>query len=314
MSRTTATEKTLDTDGCKLDIPPTLDAMIIDGNACLSSRLPASTLMIRIRSGVLLWLLTLLQPVAAGELSAAVIREKMSAYAPHASHPLPALTDEQLRRLLDGRVIKMRLPSEGEAPDGAMAMVISELSRVELWLGSMDAEHFGTDESLTIHHLPLQAGELFRWYGFVDLPAPVADRHFLIRTTINPSLPAASENTMWERSWALEPGFVDTMRPAVAAGEVAGLELKAYEAAVAVPVNFGAWIFIDLPDGRTLFGYHCATSLGGEIPDRLVTRYVFWGLEGLIARIIKSAQAMPTHYGAAHAPMTGGDGKPVARY
>jgi hypothetical protein len=83
---------------------------------------------------------------------------------------------------------------------------------------------------------------------------------------------------------------------------------------VAVPVNFGAWIFIDLPDGRTLFGYHCATSLGGEIPDRMVTRYVFWGLEGLIARIIKSAQAMPTHYGAEHASMRGGDGQPIPKY
>ena len=263
---------------------------------------------------MLVWLLTLLLPTAAAELDAATLRQRVSSYVPHGSHPIPSLTDEQLSRLLAGKVIKMRLPSEGTAPDGAMAMVISELSRVDLWLGSMDAEHFGTDDSLSIHHLPLQAGELFRWYGFVSLPAPVADRHFLIRTTINAALPLATDNTMWERSWALEPGFVETMRPAVAAGEVAGLALKDYEAAVAVPVNFGAWMFIDLPDGRTLFGYHCATSLGGEIPDRLVTRYVFWGLEGLIARIIHSAEAMPAHYGADHAPLTGGDGRPIHRY
>lgn len=260
------------------------------------------------------WLLTLLSPAAAGELDAAVIRQQLSDYAPHASYPIPALSEDQISRLLAGKIIKMRLPSQGAAPDGAMAMVISELSRVELWLGSMDAEHFGTDDSLSINHLPLKADELFRWYGFVDLPAPVSDRHFLIRTTVNAALPVAVENTMWERSWTLEPGFVETMRPAVAAGEVAGLALEDFEAAVAVPVNFGAWIFIDLPDGRTLFGYHCATSLGGEIPVRAVTRYVFWGLEGLIARIIHSAEAMPAHYGAEHAPIVGGDGLHVARY
>ena len=38
----------------------------------------------------------------------------------------------------------------------------------------------------------------------------------------------------------------------------------------------GAWLFLDLDDGRTLFGYHASSSLGGEIPDAVVARYAFW--------------------------------------
>ncbi len=256
------------------------------------------------------WLLTL--PALAEPLDSAAVRAVILDYTPHASHPIPALSDAQVGRLLDGRVVKMRLPSEGQAPDGAMAMVITDLPRADLWLGSMDAEHFGTDSSLISHHLPLRGGELFRWYGYVDLPPPVTDRHFLIQTTINHALPRQDPG-MWERSWGLEAGFVETMRPSVAAGEVAGLSPETFETAIAVPVNFGAWIFLDLPDGRTLFGYHCASSLGGEIPDALVTRYVFWGLDRLVARVLESASEMPAHYTAGHAPLIGGDGAPIPR-
>ncbi|MDG1480402.1 MAG: hypothetical protein P8R54_12465 [Myxococcota bacterium] len=246
-------------------------------------------------------------------LDSAAVRSVLLDYAPHASHPIPVLSDAQLDRLLEGRVVKLRTPSEGRAPDGAMAMVITDHSRVDLWLGSIDSEHFGTDSSLISHHLPLRGEELFRWYGYVALPAPVTDRHFLIQTTINPTLPQQRAG-MWERSWGLEAGLVETMRPVVAAGEIAGLSLEAFDAAISVPVNLGAWIFLDLPDGRTVFGYHCASSLGGEIPDALVTRYVFWGLDRLVERVLESARQMPTHYTIDHAPLIGGDGVPIPRH
>jgi hypothetical protein len=260
---------------------------------------------------VLPWLLAL--PALAEPVNPATIRSALTDYAPHASHPIPALSDDQVARLLAGKVLKMRLPSGGEAPDGAMAMVLTDLPRADLWLGSMDAEHFGTDSSLIIHQLPLLGDELFRWYGYVDLPMPVADRHFLVQTTLNHDLPHKTTG-MWERSWGLEPGFVETMRPAVVGGEVAGLSVKTFESAIAVPVNFGAWIFIDLPDGRTLFAYHCATALGGDIPSGFVTRYVFWGLDSLVAKVLDSARQMPTHYTASHVPLTGGDGVPIPRH
>jgi hypothetical protein len=261
---------------------------------------------------VLTWLLALILSARTAPLDVTAIRTALATYTPYASHPIPALSNEQLERLLSGKVVKLRLPSQGRAPDGAMALVITELPRVDLWLGSMDDAHFGTDSSLIIHQLPLLGDELFRWYGFVDLPPPVTDRHFLIRTTINRRLPQAASG-MWERSWGLEPGFVQTMRPAVAAGQVAGLTLEQFDSAVAVPINYGAWIFIDLPDGRTLFAYHCASSLGGEVPDSLVTRYVFWGLDRLVKRVLDTAAQMPRHYVAGHEPMIGGDGQVVLR-
>lgn len=224
--------------------------------------------------------------------------------------PLPGRAER--KTLLDGKLLKTRLPPRQDAPDGAMFMVVTESSAVDLWLGSADGDHLGDgDSELVSFDLPKRGDEMFRWYGFVDLPMPFSDRHFLIRTRINPALSQSTGGRIWERTWTLERDGAETMRPRVARGEVAGVPLERFEAAIYVPANIGGWMTADLGDGRGLLAYHASTSLGGDIPDRLVNRTVYWTL-GRIAESVKGLAArMPTHYSAGHPPILGGDGTVV---
>jgi hypothetical protein len=236
------------------------------------------------------------------------IIETMKSYLEHASLPIPLPTPAQLEKLNAGEVAKVRISGGPGASDGAMVLRVTELSRQALWLGSADSH--GEETNLIDHHLPKRGDEMFRWYGLVDLPRPFADRHFLIRTIVNTALPAALPG-MWERSWSLEPGGQETMRGLVAAGQVDGVSTEMFDAAIYTPTNHGAWLFLELPDGRTLFGYHAATSLGGEIPDGMVTRYVFWGLDEIVRTVFMRAKEIESHYRDGHPTITGGDGRPI---
>ncbi len=250
----------------------------------------------------------------AAELSDADLVDAFREFQGSAPHAVPLPGPSQRQKLLAGKMVKMRLPAAEGAPVGAMALVVSPLSKEEIWLGTADDAHFGSQDDLIIHHLPLRGNEMFRWYGFVDLPRPLSDRHFLIQTTVNRALESKTGGRMWSRHWTLEPGGEATARSLVATGAVAGVDTERFDDAVWVPQNHGAWIFVDLPDGRTLFGYYTAASLGGNFPDSMVNRYVYWGLERVMEEVLDHAAKAKSHYRGGHAPIMGGNGAPVPRF
>ena len=234
-------------------------------------------------------------------------------YQPYASLPIPAPTASVIQKLEQGKIVKRRFDGGDAATTGAMGMALLDIPRRDLWLGSMD-DDFTVHDGLLSYKLPPVGDELFRWYGHVDLPAPFSDRHFIIRTTLNRALPAATDNTMWERAWSVEPDGDALMRPIVAAGGVAGLDQERFDRAVYTPTNQGARIFLDVAEDRALFIYHCTSQLGGNIPDGPVTRYVFWGIEGIMQTVIDQARQMPTHYRGGHRQWPGGDGRTLPLY
>ncbi len=256
---------------------------------------------------------SLLVTTSVARADTAALRDVIKTYRAHAALPLPALSDAQLERLDAGKVVKLRTPPQEQVPVGAMALVLSEQSRADLWLGSLDPDQPYPDDFLS-HDLPVAGEELQRWYGFIELPSPFADRHFAVRTTINTALAAATGGTMWERHWVLDREAQAEMRLKVLAGEVEGLDLELFDKAIYLPANRGTWLFVDVPDGRVLFGYQTASALGGEIPDRLVTRYLFWGLDEIVDGVVERAEAMRAHYTGSHPLLAGGDGSLMPVY
>lgn len=94
------------------------------------------------------------------------------------------------------------------------------------------------------------------------------------------------------------------------AGNLKDLERSDLEACIVTPVNFGAWFYIDLGDGKSLLGYHAATVVGGNIPDSLVTRFVLAGLDELLGGVeTRAREVVAGHYVEGHEPLRGGDGK-----
>ena len=152
----------------------------------------------------------------AGALTDRALVEAIQTYQRHAELPLPLPGPKRRAQLLSGKLVRMRLPSAEGQPVGAMALQITDLSLAELWIGTVDEDMGGADEVLS-HHMPRTGGEMFRWYGYVDMPSPVTDRHFLIQTTVNTQLHLATKGQMWARHWRMEPGG-EAMRAEVARG------------------------------------------------------------------------------------------------
>lgn len=236
----------------------------------------------------------------------AAVRE----YQRHAVHALPMPGPQRRKRLLDGHLVKMRLPGAPGEPIGALAMVVSPLSKAELWIGSSDTDTEATPE-VTSQHLPTTGDELFRWYGLVDVPKPFTDRHFLIHTLVNRALFEKTEGRMWGRHWEGVEGGEAMMAARVEAGSVPGVTPERFDKAVWVPLNEGAWFFIGLPDGRTLFGYQARASFGGNVPDGVVNKMIYWGLGRLMGDVLADAEGAKAHYRAGHDPLPGPEATPL---
>lgn len=250
--------------------------------------------------------LALAAPLTDADLLVVLDEQRRLAHA-----PLPVPGPKQRARLLDGKLVKMRLPSKAGEPVGAMALVVTDLSLEEVWVGSADADMDDGDNELLSLDLPVVGDEVFRWYGYIQLPAPITDRHFLIRTSVDRDLHAQTDGRLWSRYWTIEADGLEVVRPRVARGEVAGLTPEAFESAIWVPHNEGTWLFARLPDGRTLLGYRAVASLGGSFPDSLVNRTIYWGLDRLMEEMLGQARRARGHYRAGHDPLPAGDGGPL---
>ena len=259
-------------------------------------------------------LLTLYASILTAALAAPDgLEAALAEHAAHSTHALPTLSAGDLRKLDGGELVRLRLPAREGVPVVVAGLVVLDLGRKDVWLGTMDPD-VEPHGDLHIHHLPLLADEVYRWYGFLDLPTPFDDRHFVVQTTIDRAMAKESAGRIWERSWTLEPGWAEVVRPVVASGGVEGVGLERFEDAVALPVNHGTWTAMRLSDARCLLAYQVSLALGGEIPDGLVTRYLFWSLGAVLESVVDRARTMEAHYAAGHTPIAGGDGLPVPLY
>jgi hypothetical protein len=249
----------------------------------------------------------LAQTITDGQLS-----ETLAAFNAAAHTPLPELDAGDRQRLLAGEVIKVINPR----PDGTLQ--VAGLLRIQrplqdVWIAGQDP-HFASPGQATELRMEVE-GDRASWYGFLDLPRPVTDRHWVVDVWNNHDLAAKSGNTFWEHPWTLDERGPGKAEPFIAAGAVRGITTEMAASAIYTPVNSGAWVFIALPDGTTLLSYHATSVVGGNIPDRLVAEFIRMGLEELLRRVERiAAEVVRDHYTPGHFTVLGGDGQPVAFY
>lgn len=273
----------------------------------LSARFPARLSRLGVPSTVL-WIAA----APAQAASDAQVQVALARFNEHAHYRLPSLSAAQRQRLLAGEVVKVI----DEAPDGsgsrrAVGLVLTPASRDAMWLACQDL-HFVQSEAVHEYRMSLTAPDRSRWYGIVDLPRPFSDRHYVVDVWNNHELAQQTGNLSWERPWSLVPGAVTEARGFVEAGKVPKTDLSMWQHAVETPTNLGAWVAIALPDGSSIFGYHAATRVGGNIPEGLMLQYVKATLDTTLLSIADRAQAViPQHYTDAHEDVWGGDGRRV---
>jgi len=251
---------------------------------------------------------------AASAATPAELRDAITEFNAGAVFSLPVLSEAQLSELSSGRVVSMLTRGASVETWRAIGLIVSPSSQRAVWLSCQDL-HFSNAERVIEHRVAgSAASDKASWYGHLDLPMPVSDRHWVVDVWNNHSLSQKTGGRMWEHPWRLNPDGISLMRPVVERGEVAGLALAAFDHAIYTPVNNGAWVAITLPDGETLVAYHGATDIGGTVPGKMVAQFSVSGMQSMLERVSSRAAEVPAHYRSGHAPVLGGDGQRIPTY
>jgi len=247
----------------------------------------------------------------ASEDPGAEIRAAIARFDTAAHFPLPELSDRDVERLLKGKLVRIReVPEDRDLPQRVVGLQVMDHPKEQVWVAARDWHESALEEMIEADLGPT-ADHHDRWYQYLDLPVPFADRHWVIEVWDNHAVPEATGGAAWEHPWELTEGGEALALEAVREGRIPGMDEARFERAVYTPVNRGAWAVLSLGDDETLLVYHVTTVVGGNIPDGLVARYSLFTLGRLFDRIEDRFPSVLEHYDADHEPFPGGDGRPI---
>lgn len=233
-------------------------------------------------------------------------------YNEHASDPLPFLSSRQVDDLLSGRVVRIRRRDvdgpEDRRAERVTGYALYELPRRRVWLAALDPAFRATD-LLTEVRLRRDGDGGSLWYQHVDLPWPIADRHWVIELEKGLEVAERTEGFVWEQRWRLAADGPAIARRTLAEGRAAGLDERAMDEAVYLPLNLGSWTLFALTDELTLLAYRVSTVVGGNIPDGWIATFAMAQLEGLLRGVGRHALEVESSYDPAVEPIHGGDGR-----
>jgi hypothetical protein len=248
-----------------------------------------------------------------------LVQGAIELYNEHARDPLPRFTSEQFEDLLDHEVVKVRRKEAragdptGQRHHRVVGFILVDQPRVNVWIAVMDSDLWSESR---YHGVRIWSDDRGRatMYQHVDLPWPLADRHWVIDLDKGWDVTAASDGLIWEHLWELAPEGERVARDVVGEGKVPGLTLEDIEDAVYLPSNHGAWIVISLAPQRSLLVYHVSADMGGSIPESWVATAAMAHLESLLGRAAEISALVPDHYQGDHAPILSGTGEPIATF
>lgn len=262
---------------------------------------------------MLLWILSGLSPALARPPTVAEVETALARFSAGAVYTLAPLDAAQLDALVSGEVVRLIDQPGGEgAVRRATALMVTDVPRRQMWLACQDP-HFQGDPTVHELRLSLTGPDDALWYGFADLPPPLDDRHWVVRSWNNHALAEASGGSAWEHPWEIASVGPADVVDQVTGGRLPAVTIERFAEALSTPVNNGAFLALELPGGGTIFGYHATFDPGGAVSDWLVARLAHAGLERGFRRYeARARDVIPTHYLEGHAPVFGGDGVPVA--
>ena len=205
--------------------------------------------------------------------------------------PVADLDRRSLSRLAQGETLQRKVKvtrSSAGGNDTTTVRIIGyrliDKPRERLWLAAL-AFDAGFSERLTEHLVRTHEDGGASWYQHVDMPWPLRDRHWLIRTGKGVALAERMDDRIWEHHWRLEPDAESRIAGLLGQTEIPGLDPKRASKAVQLPLNNGAWVMATLDDTQTLVVVHATMDMGGIVPDVLVNRYTKKQLQSMLERI-----------------------------
>lgn len=224
---------------------------------------------------------------------------------------LPGLGEADYAKLARGETVIKQQTLDGTAMLGATVFQVTDVAAWRIWLAICDRDHHEEfmphiEEGVCL----LDQGHSRLVYQYLELPG-IKDRHWIIRTRTNGVLWLASDRTIWESSWELDPAAGQLIRGYFDAGSIENVSEEQVDAAIVTPRNDGCWLLIDLPDGRTYIAYQDLSDIGGKVPAWLVNELGPSGLKGLVDKVAQRGREIEQHFSATRPPPRAPDGSEV---
>jgi len=224
---------------------------------------------------------------------------------------LPTFSDKDYRHIYEGKPVTIiqKVPS-CKFNKAILGRVVS-LSAEKLWCMIMDRNHFdvffpNVQEAVILN----KRHPIVDTFFFIKIPL-VANRYSVTGASANAPLARASQGLMMECTW--NSGLVSDPLAMIQKGINSGkikTSRKHINKAVMIKQNQGAWLFIKLPDNRTLFEYYLFNNPGGEVPGWLINKASKKTLKGIAKRFKNyDEKTFDNHFKTGHEPILNFDGK-----
>jgi len=225
--------------------------------------------------------------------------------------PLPDLSSEEHARLAAGKAVIHQQELEGTDMLGATVFQVCDVQAWRIWLAICDRDHHEEFMPHISEGVCLEDfGHSRLVYQYLALPG-VRDRHWVIRTRTNGPLWLASDRTVWESSWELEPDADALIERYLESGAIEKVTAEQSEAAIVTPRNDGCWLLVDLPDGRCFVAYQDLSDIGGNVPAWLVNELGPSGLVNLVNKVAQRAATIERFFSEIRLPPAAPDGTAV---
>lgn len=244
-----------------------------------------------------------------------LVSAALEVYNEFSDSQLPYLDREQLTRLADHEVVRVRRrgpeTAEGRREE-AVGYILVEAPRRSVWLAALDPAFEGSDLLTEVRLSEGEDGSSI-WYQHADLPWPISDRHWVIHLAKSRELAERTKGFVWEHHWELADNGAAIAAETVASGRAAPLTPEKVAGAIYLPHNQGAWTAFSLERDRTLVVYRVSTDVGGSIPESWIATFAMAQLEGLLRRLEEHTQGAAERYDPDEQPITDGFGEVIGR-
>jgi len=177
----------------------------------------------------------------------------------------PEIPSSEYLKALNGEIVTgIEVVADVKAAKG-YGIAVFEIPIQTLWKAITDEDHHAGNlpvaHSKTIDGRPRTNDHTI--FQYIDVPI-LTDRWWLVRIRYNNALFSASAGRAWELWW------VDRLRePALRTR----LDTSIIEDGMPIAWSKGAWLLVDLGNGKTLVEYHTWSDPGGSVPVGPATRF-----------------------------------------
>lgn len=216
------------------------------------------------------------------------VAAQLESYRPHRGiDTAPKIPVSAYQQALDGEIARgIEVVEDIKAAKG-YGVAVFDLPIETLWKAITDEDHHASLTSVkiseTIQGTPRAHDHVL--FQYLDVPV-LTDRWWLVNIRHTAALYTASGGKAWEVTWQdrnSDPSLVGL------------LDLTQFDDAIPVAWTKGAWLLLQLDDGRTLIEYHTWSDPGGSVPVGLATRFASGEVAQNLSNMAKIAKThIPT--------------------